>query len=252
MGKKHLVIPDCQVKPGIKLDYLKWVGRYVADQKPDTIICLGDFADMPSLSSYDKGKRAAEGRRYNKDIEATHQGMQIMLDAAKKARWAFSKARMVMCLGNHEERIMRHAEANPELHGHLGYHDLAYESYGWEVHDFLKPVVIDGITYVHFVSNPMTGKPYGGSVANILSKVGGSFVAGHKQGLELHVRHLPFTGKQQCGIISGSCYVHDEGYKGYQGNHHWRGLIVLHDVRDGQFDPMPVSMSYLKNRYGSR
>jgi len=48
-----MVIPDCQVKPTHSTAYLRAVGQYMVEKQPDTVICLGDFADMPSLSSYD-------------------------------------------------------------------------------------------------------------------------------------------------------------------------------------------------------
>ena len=59
---KHLIIPDCQVKDGVPLEYLEWIGHYIVEKKPDVIINIGDFADMPSLSSYDVGKKSFEGR----------------------------------------------------------------------------------------------------------------------------------------------------------------------------------------------
>jgi hypothetical protein len=34
-----------------------------------------------------------------------------------------------------------------------------------------------------------------------------------------------------------------------QGNKHWRGFLMLHDVRDGVFDVMPVSLSFINQRY---
>ena len=60
---KHLVIPDVQAKPGVPLEHLDWLGQYIVAKKPDVVVCLGDFADMESLSSYDVGKRSYEGRR---------------------------------------------------------------------------------------------------------------------------------------------------------------------------------------------
>lgn len=54
----HLIIPDTQVKEGIDFEYLTRIGQYIVDVKPDVVIHLGDFADMPSLSSYDVGKKS--------------------------------------------------------------------------------------------------------------------------------------------------------------------------------------------------
>ncbi len=47
------------------------------------VINGGDFADMPSLSSYDIGKKTFEGRRYKADIEAAHSAMEALLAPIK-------------------------------------------------------------------------------------------------------------------------------------------------------------------------
>ena len=254
----QLMIPDTQCKPDIDMSYLTHVGKYIASKKPAVIVHIGDHADMPSLSSYDKGKRKAEGKRVNRDIEASIEGMNRLLkpiyDLQQRELEEFGEVRyrpkMVLTLGNHEQRIERHVEANPELHGLFGYDNLRYKDMGWEVHDFLKPVTINGVSYVHFMANPFSGKPYGGMAMNVLKNVGESFCVGHKQTLDIATRFLPASGAQQWAIIAGACYEHDEDYKGHQGNHHWRGIVVKHNVKDGSFNPMFVSLDYLRGRYG--
>lgn len=253
MAIKHLFIPDIQSKPGVDLSHCKWIGEYIVHKQPDVIVCIGDFADMESLSSYDKGKKSFEGRRYKADIKAAKEAMDLLLgpmrehnEKARAAKHKQYKPRMVMTLGNHEQRIARVANDNPELDGVISYDDLPYQD--WEVHDFLKPVVIDGVLYVHYLANPMSGKPYAGTALNQLVKVGQSFCVGHKQTLDIATR-FTLDGRQQWGLVAGACYLHDEDYKGYQGNAHFRGLVMLHDVYEGSFDPMIVSLKYLKERY---
>lgn len=258
-GHTHIVIPDTQCKPGIDMDYLSWYGEYVAQKMPDVIIHLGDHADLPSLSSYDKGKKSAEGKRLIKDIEASIEGMNKFLLPIKRVQdnqlkmfgQVFYKPKMVLTLGNHEQRIARHVEANPELDGFVSYDSLKYKEMGWEVYDYLEPVVVDGVTYIHYFPNPFTGKPYGGTALNMLQKVGCSFTQGHKQTLDVATRTM-HTGEQQWAIICGASYPHDEGYKGYTGNKHWRGIIVKHEVKDGSYDPLFVSMEYLRERYNNK
>jgi hypothetical protein len=247
----HFVIPDSQVKASTNLDWLRCIGEYIVAKKPDVIIHLGDFADLESLSSYDKGKKSAEGRRIQKDIDAAVKGMETLL-APLRSYQQFNpdyQPRMVLTLGNHEDRLTRHIESNPELEGFLTMDSLQYEQFGWEVVPFLTPINIDGINYCHFFANPFTGKPYGGSTLNILQKVGESFTQGHKQTLDVATRFLPTSGTQQWGLIAGACYPHNEGYKGVQGNHHFRGVIVKHNVHKGSYDPMFVSLKYLMKRY---
>ena len=77
----HVVIPDTQAKPGAPTDHLRWIGQYIVDHfrdQPIKIIHLGDHWDMPSLSLYDKGKRAMEGRRYVEDINAGNDAFVVL------------------------------------------------------------------------------------------------------------------------------------------------------------------------------
>jgi hypothetical protein len=51
--------------------------------------------------------------------------------------------------------------------------------------------------------------------------------------------------------VAGSAYQHDEKYLGPQGDH-WRGILVLNEVHEGNFDLMEVSLPYLSRRYGKQ
>lgn len=251
---RHIVIPDCQVKPGVSLDYLERIGKYIVDKKPDTIVCIGDFADMPSLSSYDIGKKSFEGRRYNKDIEAAVDGMNALLgplwrynDAARRNKQKLYLPNMEFMLGNHENRINRAIDNDPKLDGVLSIDDLGYENFGWNVHPFLERVVLDGICYSHYFTTGVAGRPASSAQAQ-LAKQHMSCIAGHQQGLQIATGYRA-DGTILTSVIAGSCYEHDEDYLGPQGNKHWRGLLVLNDVKDGGFDLMTVTLKYLETRY---
>lgn len=253
----HLYIPDSQVKDGVSLDYLDWIGKYIVRKKPDVIIHGGDFADMESLSTYDKGKKSAEGKRVQKDVDVAIKGMEILLNPLRElqkqqalAGEAVYTPRKVITLGNHEDRINRHVNANPELHGFLSIDSLKYKEFGWEVVPFLTPITIDGIAYCHYFPNVMTGKPLSGTALNMLKTIGTSFTQGHRQTLDVTTRFLPTDGQQQWGIVAGAAYTHDEDYKGVQGNKHWRGIIVKHNVKNGSYDPLFISLDWLEKEYG--
>jgi hypothetical protein len=250
-GKRILVLPDVQAKPGIDFSYLSRIGQYAVDKRPDVIVCIGDFADMPSLSSYDKGKKSFEGRRYKRDIEAAQFAMQAFLkpinDHNEKQPHRQYKPRMVLTLGNHEARISRACEDDPKLDGVLSLKDLAYEEYGWEVYPFLQTVIIEGVAFCHYFSTGVMGRPASSAAAQ-LRKTNMSCFAGHKQGKEIAYGYRA-DGKTITSIVCGSAYEHDEDYLGPQGNRHWRGFFMLHEVKDGAFDEMPVSLSFINGRY---
>ena len=252
---KHSIIPDTQCRPDVPLSHLEAAGNYIADKQPDVIIHLGDHWDMHSLSSYDRSTKKGEGARYDDDIEAGRAGMERLMKPIEALRGRQKRRkigqytpRMVYLLGNHEERISRYINANPEFDGKLGYHDLELEQWGWEMHDFLEPVCIDGVYYAHYFYNPMTGRPLGGVIHTRLKNLGFSFTMGHQQGLETAIRPLN-NGSMQRGVIAGSFYQHEEDYKGPQGNRHWRGCLMKHEVKNGNYCLMELSIDYLMERW---
>jgi hypothetical protein len=251
---KHFVLPDVQARPGDDFTFLRKIGQYIADKQPDVIVCLGDFADMPSLSSYDIGKRQYEGRRYHLDKQITIEAMSSLMrpiDALQRSQRRNKKKvytpRMVLTLGNHENRINRAVDNDPKLEGLISVDDLGYSGFDWEVFPFLDVVVIDDIAYSHYFPTGIAGRP--ATTANAqLGKRHMSCVAGHQQGLQIATAHRA-DGRRLTGIIAGSCYEHNEDYLGPQGNKHWRGCLMFHEVNDGQFDLMPISLDYLNKRY---
>lgn len=246
------VIPDTQVKPGVNTDYLHKIGQYLVEKQPDVIVHLGDHWDMPSLSSYDVGKKSFEGRRYKKDIEAGNDGMAALvapIHMYNRRAAAYHKPRyrpeMHFLMGNHENRINRAVNNDAKLEGTIGVEDCYLDD--WNVHDFLEVVIIGGVAFSHYFVTGIAGRPAATANAQ-LNKKHMSCIAGHQQGLQIATAHRG-DGQRLTSIIAGSCYEHDEDYLGAQGNKHWRGMLMLHEVNDGQFDLMPVSLDYINKKY---
>lgn len=254
MNKTHCVIPDCQTKPGVSLDHLIWASHYIVEKKPDTIVCLGDFADMQSLSAYDKGKKCFEGRRYTEDISTAVYAMSLFMNPIRQEQERLRRnkdkgwyPKLVLCLGNHENRIERAINDDAKLEGLISTEDLQYREFGWEVVPYLQPITIDGVSYCHYYSSGILGRPVT-SARMLLQKHHMSCVAGHQQGRDIAYGKRA-DGKGMTGIISGSFYQHDEDYLNPQTNNCWKGIWFLHEVDNGAFDELPLSINYLKQRY---
>jgi hypothetical protein len=251
-GRKHLVIPDTQIKLGVSTEHIQWIAQYAVDKKPDVLVIIGDWADMPSLSSYDK---PFEDKTYRGDILVANDCLQRFMstieqemeriERRKLKRW---RLRKIVTLGNHEHRINRAIKEDPKLKGTISTDHLFFAQFGFEVYPFLQPVVVDGIAYCHYFPSGVMGKPTT-SARMLLNKHHMSCFAGHQQGRDIAYAKRA-DGKKLTAIIAGSCYLHDEDYLNPQTNDHWRGVYMLHEVNDGQFDEMPVSLSFLKERYG--
>jgi hypothetical protein len=251
--RSHGVIPDTQVKPGVPIDHLGWAGRYFGEKRPDVIVHLGDFYDMPSLSSYDLADNPGEyhQRRYQDDLDAGDESVRLFESGLPRGY----RPRKVYLVGNHEERYIRLIRAEPKLQGHLRPPWQYAKDRGWEVKPFLSPVTIDGVTYAHYfcrgphgtVTNSKNGAP--SARAQVIREMR-SCIAGHKQGLDQHIQ--PTAQGMYRGIIAGSFYQHEEGYLTPQGTNYWRGILILHEVHNGNFNLMEVSLDYLRRRYGRK
>jgi len=253
---KHLVIPDTQVKPDQSVEHLRWAGQYAADKKPDVIVHIGDHWDMPSLSSYDVGTRSFEGRRYVRDIEAGIAGMEAFLepirneqDRLKNNKWKQWKPRMVFTLGNHENRITRAIDSDPKLEGLIKFDDLKLEEMGWEVIPFLQPIVIDEIAYCHYFTSGVMGRPVS-SARLMLQKKYMSCIMGHVQDRDIAYARKA-DGTNMLGLFSGIYYQHDEDYLTPQTNGSWAGIWMLNEVGNGGCGELPVSINYLREKYGA-
>jgi len=244
-----LIIPDIQAKPAHKLVHLRWLASYIRSKRPDCIVQMGDLGDFPSLSSYDRGRRAAENRRLDADVRAFERAAQLI---TPKIRGYNTK--LIFTEGNHEDRIRRFENDNAELSGSLFSPTEHMASLGWESHQFLEVATWQGVSFSHFFPRTMQGTTTAGSSRNGASTALAmtkanmtSCVAGHKQGLDTAIYNL--QGKRIRGIIAGSFYLHDEGYHTPQGHSYWRGVLMLNNVRQGDYDLTEVSIDYLRRKY---
>lgn len=255
----HLVIPDTQVRPGVPLEHLTAAGNYIVEHRPDVIVQIGDWADMHSLSSYDKGTKAGEGARYEDDIQASKEAMDVFFQPlyeynARRVKQKLRqyRPRLVLTLGNHENRINRHANAYPMLAGKLSTDDLQYGDYGFQVCDFLDTIQLDGVLYAHYfprnaagrIVQTIRGAP---SAATQVRREMQSCTSGHLQGFDYSLYQ---TGRgRKHGLIVGSFYLHEEDYLGPQGTAYWRGIVHKHSVNNGEYDLEQVSMYRLLEEY---
>lgn len=252
-GPRILFIPDTQVKPGVKTDHIAWAASYAADKKPDAIVFAGDFDDFPSLSSYDRGKLSSHGRFFEDDVNAGNLARDLFFRRLGRLSSRGYAPPVTVTLGNHEDRVNRAADEDPRSGKTFTLSRLNWKTHHVRVVPFLKPIAIHGITFVHFcalnangqVSNGKNGCDAKAQARRMMR----STVSGHRQGIDLAYAYSP--GRTVVSVVAGSFYQHDEQYLTQQGTTYWRGIVMLNDIRPtGEFDPMPVSLDYLKRRYG--
>jgi hypothetical protein len=252
MSIRHCFIPDVQITPWSKTDHLTAAAHYLHEKRPDKIIIIGDWWDMPSLSVYDKaGAKGWEDKDYPRDVEVGQEAMDSFLRIlkGKQRKW---RPEIHFCYGNHEQRMLRAADDphNRKFASSLSgdYHNLT-KGYALDVisHDFLEIANIDGIMYSHYFVNPesLLSNSIGGAMSNKLNKLGGSFSMGHQQ---VYQTGEKFTadGRRMRGLVAGRFYQDEQDYLGPQKNKQsWSGIIIKNEVKNGDYDLLEVSMNYL-------
>jgi hypothetical protein len=245
-GLRVAVLTDGQIRPGVPVDHWTWVGKYLARQRPHVILQIGDISDMPSLGTHEAlGSLKREGLRYKKDLDAVNKVLDLFGNELAKANGYTPE--LLETLGNHEDRIPRAVNSDPRLEGMLSIDDIEFKEHGWKVFPFLQPITVGGVAFCHYFPSGVKGQPIG-AAKTLLNKLHMSAFAGHLQGRDIAYSRRA-DGQDMTAIISGSFYQHEETYLSPFTNGHWRGMYMLHEVKDGSFDEMAVSMSYLKRKF---
>lgn len=233
----HLVIGDTHVGPGQDLSRITLLGKMIAKLQPKVIICVGDWADVIALCSYDMGTRAAEGRRYLEDILWANRALKLLEETIKKYAPADYNPRKVYCLGNHENRINRETNKHPYLEDVLQTNDIEFAKYGWEVYDYRQPAIIDGIYYMHDCPSGAMGRPIGGVTIgrSLVTKTLGSVTVGHDHRFN-HYCFQSILGFKKHGCSVGY-YGIREDYAGLANNLFHKGILFKRHVKDGDYSP---------------
>ena len=252
MNQDIIVLADKQVDNNSPTEHIEAISRYIWKHKPAHLVDIGDHWDFPSLSHY-ATQLEREGRRLIDDLNGGFDAFKlIMKETEKRNKRVVSRYRPEkhFVMGNHENRLVRFLQAQPAL---VGCFDLQrfIENEGWEFHNFLEPAWINEIAFIHYLPNPQSSRPIGGSIENKLNKIMHSFVHGHQQQFQ-YGRRQNLLGKPHFGACAGSFYMHDEGYRGAN-NTEIRGFIHLRSFENRygflDYDLEFVSLERLLQQY---
>lgn len=255
--KKHLLIPDSHSRPNEDMRRFEWLGELILQEMPDVIIDIGDWYDMESLCSYDRGTKSFEGRRYKADIEAGKEAERLSFgriveynntrSAQKKKHY---NPLIVRTRGNHEQRIHRAIEKQPELDGVIGLNDtLSTLDLNFHNASFLTPCIVDDICYVHYFVGGVLGRPVG-SAHLILQKhfMSGSCGHSHTKDWAGGVR----GDNVRVQALIGGAFLdpnHNSTFAPPQSEGlWWSGLHIKNGVYKGDYDRSEISIEHLQRR----
>ena len=251
--KLGVVFTCAHASPETSNERFTWLGKFLYDLKPDLVIDLGDGADMKSLNSFDTRKpEAIVSQSYERDIN-------IYNDAQERIRWEFVKNRKKKPAfygfeGNHENRIKTAISYDPRLEGKkygISFSHLNTNKWFDEYHEYHNsaPAIHNyhGVDFAHFVGAGNYGRPISGvhHAYGLIQHRYRSTIVGHS-----HKRDVYFKDNAKAiGVVAGCFKGADETWAGQSNGDWWKGLVVLHNLSGGLFEPQFVSLETLRRQY---
>ena len=248
----HLVFYDAHAHHNHNNDRALWLGELINELRPDVVIDGGDTADLPSLSSYDKGTRAAVGRTYKQDVDAHNDFQDKLWYKTRKSKKKLP--RRIRLIGNHEQRIDRALDSTPTLQGTISYGDLQLARYYDEIvyYDGQLPgvIVVDGIHYSHYFGSGLLGRPVSGEhpAYALLSKKHVSCTQGHSHIFD-HCIRAKADGGKIAGLVANCFIDYEMDWPGQTQKMWTNGVHIKTNVEKGMYDLSTISMATLKKRY---
>lgn len=229
--KKWIVLSDMQI-PYQDDHALAAVEQYMAAHRWDGYIQIGDFLDFDSISSFNFGKpRALRDRYLSTDFEVANK----ILDRHQRiVRKRNTKAKFVLLEGNHEERVERYLDQNPQFEGLLDIQKLLHlneRGFKW-VRSWSKGETykVGKATFIHG-NYTNTYHP-----AKMATKYGDNIFYGHTHDMMCHAvaNHLN-PDKVHVGQSIGCLCIRDLSYMKGQPSNWQQGFMVLFVKPDGTF-----------------
>jgi predicted phosphodiesterase len=246
-----LAIGDSHDSPSLDKDRFRWMGKHAAFMKPDRIVHIGDFASWDSMSTHEERGSLGHAMRpsFKNDLDSCEEAMAEFFNQIHQL-----DIPMDMTAGNHEERIQRFENKNPETVGTLWaqFTEMAAR-YRWRIHQYGQWLMIDGVGFIHVPMNIM-GRPYGGQHAEnaIANHATHSIVFGHTH--RSTFRKTPKIGMNNSIEIMNLGSSMPDGYIAkYAGTATtgWSYGIVEMCIQNGHImEYRHISMDQLQERYG--
>ena len=251
------MIPDAHSHADFSNDRFDTLGKFAADLQPDIVVNIGDWFDMPSLCSYDKGTRGFEGRRFWKDLEHGIDAQERFVHFLRRRKRKLP--RFVALEGNHEYRLTKAINHDPVMLEGIPT-DFGFKDRGWEYFPYngSTPAIvsIEGINFAHYITTAGTDRAVSAEHQsyNVLQRSMVSTVVGHKH-IADWTRRVDGNGKTIQAICAGWFGDYIPNYAGESAKHWWSGVVVLDQVDGtGYFEHRFISLRTLEKEYsdGSR
>lgn len=157
--RRMVAIGDTHIKPGMDFQHFTWIGRYVAETRPDNVLQIGDFLDFESCEVHSALGSGSQIRRptFSEDIESGYDALELYHKEIGVGEIPHDEID-----GNHEFRVERYEEMAPNLAGTLVVlREQMFARYRWKTTPYRHWLFFEGVGFTHVPMSIMQ-KPIGG------------------------------------------------------------------------------------------
>lgn len=169
-----------------RLEILTWLARYASRERFDHIVQIGDWSTWDSVNQHDRNDTL--GARSKPSIVQDMDNLKASLSAWRRGIDPDYKPRQSIVLGNHENRLERFENANPESAGAFTHQrDELFLQFGWRTRPYGEVFYIEGVGFTHHPING-AGRAFGGETGpqRAANKSTIPIVSGHTHKRQLH------------------------------------------------------------------
>lgn len=217
------------------------VQKFVKAYKPDQLFCVGDEADMPEPSRWNKGSAAEYAGTFQKGLDRTTEIMSGFRDALGNKPFHLMRS-------NHGDRIRtyigKYAPALSSIRDLKYERLLRYDELNIEYHDKIWQFA-PGWGLAHGDEGSLISTA-GGTALNLAKRTGMSIVCGHTHRAGIQHYHMGVNGtttKRLFGVEVGNLMdLKRAKYLG-GGSANWQQAIGILQVRNGVVTPQVIMIT---------
>ena len=234
-----------------RLDVLTWIARFASEQRFDRIIQVGDWSTFDSVNQHDDN--STMGGRLKPPIREDLSNLVASHQAFRRGISEDYKPRMDFLLGNHENRLERFENANPESAQTFTLsRDETFAQFGWRTRPYGELFYVEGVAFTHHPTNG-AGRAFGGKTGpqRAANESTVPVVSGHTHRRQVH--DSPKIGPVDvismveigCGMPWGTVEAYAKiGLTGW-----WWGVVPM-TLQGGQITDLNfLSMLSIRSRY---
>lgn len=234
-----------------RVEVLAWAARFGSDRKVGRVVQVGDWGTFDGASFHDKNDTLKA--RLKPTIKQDLDNQKESLQAFHNSRPADWNPKLDITLGNHENRLHRFENANPETAGMFSNElETNFAQFGWQTRTYGEVMFIQGVGISHHPTNG-AGRAFGGKTGpqRAANELTCSFISGHTHAFQHYS-----TGK--IGAMSGvdvmevGCAMPWGEIEDYAINsitNYWWGLVIV-DLMGGRIvSAEKVDMMAIRDRY---